>query len=143
MECEHSAHCGRKGVAIHERALSAHSLVCDAQNALWCKKAFAPLRVPVPPADGDEAAVLLRAHIAANDRRVIDAADDEHRAILAPTVILDVRHPRPHDFTGVWISVDVRRVLQAHSAQLVGHDVTRGTGAKLAGAVLVHAELTG
>jgi hypothetical protein len=87
-------------------------------------------------ADGARIAAKLAGQDQRQQVRLVPA-DDEHRAVLAPAVVLLERHPGPDDLTGIRDPVvRMRRVLHPHDAlevprvlRSLDHVIRHATGA--------------
>lgn len=80
--------------------------------------------------------MLLRAEVAADYCIQVQTPDDEHRPILTPPVVFDIRHPGPNHFAWVWVTIWVWCVFQTQSLEVLRQNVAGAARTKLSGAPL-------
>jgi EPSP synthase (3-phosphoshikimate 1-carboxyvinyltransferase) len=106
-------------VPLQRAGLAAHPGGVHAHHAVDHRPGFAPVPVPVAVADVDPVArvvMLLARQLDRQQGAGLLPGHDEHRAVLAPAVVLLVRDPGPHDLARVRVAVVVRCVSGVHGA---------------------------
>ncbi len=105
---------------VERRGFPSHSAAAHSEHAVDSRPAGTTGGIPGAVAQCHVVAIAVVRPARQLDREEVTVSgrrDDRHGTILASSVPLLVRHPGPHDLTGVGIAVSRRGVRQAHALE--------------------------